>query len=1303
MSAKIVKLPKKQAVKKVLVESKSDYRSKCICNNLGKCFYCYREKMGLPLDTKTTFYPIDSAISSARAKKSDLFLNPKDPLPLLWQVVNSIRGRPEWLVQHCIDSANNCYTNLVPYFLSQFETLVDGTASNGSIWNVKFTNPYFLRPHRTEMGVSHPLYPIEAFNMGLSYVSQLYCDVVISRQAKGGDEPKITIHEKQYIGDVPVMLGSCHCNTLLETDMAKINECEMFHGGYFIINGKEKVLICQEKLAPNRVYVFSGADDVLTSEIRSVPLNCIKSQSMLSLIVKSNYVYIRMSAFTVDIPLFIFLRALGMPDDQACSSIVGVNYADRDDFDEDVAEIALPLETFLFYSIEESSSIKSRKMALEFLLNHIKSENEKKSANKKNQLAYIIRDVLLPHVGMTKYHLMEKAHFICMMARKLILTLLGFRIKDNRDSFANKRIDIPGTLMFGRIKAGFIILQNKIRKGLLNAIKEKEKKKVDILRFFNHIDFTKKVLSSYETGNWSDRGETFINVCQQMSRLSYISAYSDMRQVQIPTGGEGRLTNQRVLDPSQWGLMCLGETPEGENVGLHKRMALSCRFSLGNPVDPIIDIINNTKYFVPLNKCLKTEVTEETISQPPSVVSLQSSQSKMTTFNSEVWELYLDHRYYIKVYVNGKWIGVVPRVTTVEIDDEEYNEPTVHLFMAELKKYKYNGRLPFDASIYFNAYEYEIHVVVDSGRAQRPLLVVRNYEILLTEEIMAEIVKKYPPELVMSQLINRGYVEIVDKNEEEFALIAVTPENLNKKITTTVGDKVLTGSGYTHCEIHPALVLGISASTVVFADHDQAPRIIYQSAMGKQAMGIPCLNFRQRIGDNVLNVLCYPQKPIVQSRMLHMIKTQLNSIEKDDGTEYDGSGQQAIVAFACGAFNMEDAVIINASAVQYGLANSMMFKTKIVECRMGENFGNKGCKVNYIDDKGFPKIGTRLKNKDPCVGKYYEIGEDGDKSSKTKNKDQAKKVKDCSELIKSKEVSTICDVIKTVGKHEGIAVKTCNARIPECGDKGAAAHAQKGVISLMVSREDMPFTISGITPDIIMNPHSCPSRMTMGHVLEMILGKACALEGKIGDGTPFEEKDAVKIETEIGEILKRHGFQRQGEERLMDGCTGEMMRATIYIGICNYQRLKHMVKDKIHCRARGNIEILTHQPTEGRARDGGLRIGEMERDAIISHGLTAYLVERLSKLSDATPVKICPKCRIPFTNKSISIIDKIQVHKIEQIAREKGIEPQYTHLDRLCEICRICGSTMETVTMPFAFKLVVQELMAMGIKLSLDT
>lgn len=1291
---KIKNTSEKSTEKKV-----NSYRARCICQNSGKCFYCYREKMNLPIEDNVTAKKESKTAKNIIKKESpsDLFLNPKEILPLHWQVVNSLRGRPDWLVQHCIDSANYCIMHLIPNFLSQFETIIDGSASGGSVWNVKFTNPYFVRPHRTEMGVAHPLYPIDAFNMGLTYSSQLYCDIVISRQTKKGDEPKITIHEKHHIGDVPEMIGSCNCNTRYETDRAKISECEMLRGGYFIINGKEKVLICQEKLAPNRIYVFSGSDGILTAEIRSVPLSIVKAQSMLSLIIKSNQIYIRMSAFTVDIPLFIFLRALGMKDAQACSSIVGINYTDTEDMTEDVAEISAPIEAFIIRSIEETSAIKNQKMAIEFLMDHIKSENEKKSSSKKSQLVYIIKDVFLPHVGMTKNHMMEKAHFVCTMVRKLILTMLGFRSKDNRDSFANKRIDIPGTLMFGRIKASFLLLQNKIRKGLLNAIKEKERKNIDILRFFSQLDFTKKVMSAYETGKWSDRGENYSNVCQQMSRMSFISAISDLRQVQIPTGGEGRLTNQRVLDPSQWGLMCAGETPEGPSVGLHKKMALACRFSLGNQADAIIDIVNNMPRFIPITKCMKDNSTEEPASAPPSAVSMLSIQSNTSNINNEIWELYLDHRYYIKVYVNGKWIGVVARETTVEINGQEFNERTAHAFLLELKKYKQDGRLPYDASIFHNHYEYELHIVVDTGRAQRPLLVVKNNKVLLTSEKMAKIIAEYPPPQVMSELISQGYIEILDKNEEEFCLIALTPADLNKKFMTTISDKTLEGNyNYTHCEIHPSLILGVAASTVAFADHDQAPRIIYQSAMGKQAMGMPCLNFRQRIGDNLLNILHYPQKPIVQSRLLRMIKTSLNTVDKDDGQEYDGSGQQAIVAFLCDdSYNIEDAVIMNQSSVELGFANSDCYKTRIVECHDGETFGNKECKAKYIDEKGFPAVGTLLKNKDPFVGRYHEI------QNKTGD---SKKLKDSSECIKTKEFNRVCGVSRMTGKHDGIAVKTYSVRIPEIGDKFAAAHAQKGVIALLRRREDMPFTISGMVPDIIMNPNCVPSRMTMGHVLEMLLGKACAMEGKIGDGTAFESRDPRMVEKEIGDILKKNGYHRYGEERLIDGRTGEMMKATIFMGICNYQRLKHMVVDKVHARSQGNIEILTHQPTEGRSRDGGLRIGEMERDALISHGLSGYVLERLCTLSDATPVKICPNCKIPFTNKIIKTLDKLQIRQLEDEALKRGVEPDYRRIrEKICEICRICGSSMKTVTMPFAFKLVTQEVMAMGIKLNLDT
>jgi DNA-directed RNA polymerase II subunit RPB2 len=1227
------------------------------------------------------------ATTAAQASATpSFFLDKKATLPLNWQVVNAIRAQPEWLVKHHLDSFNHFVTHTIPNYLNQNEMVVDGTGNDMGVWVVKFTKPYFVKPYTIDE--STPLYPTEACNRGLNYSAQLFCDVITSYQSKRGGEPEITTVEKHYMGDIPVVVGSTLCNTVDESDRYKIGEDMLIRGGYFIINGKEKIIIGQEKLAPNRVYIFNTGT-YLTADVRSVPFNSFKSQSMVSVVYKSGLFYFKMGMFTCDIPVFLMLRALGLSDAESCSSIVGIDYEDNEEeLDGKSSELVRLIENIILPSVEDVQEVKDRLGATQYIISKIRVDTEKKSVNKMNQLRYIFNEMILPHVGMDPANMTEKAHYICLMIRRLCLVALNLREKDDRDSFANKRAEITGSLLFGRVKLAFTTIQNKIRKVLLTAIKEKDKKKIEVIHHFTHKEFSKKIQVGFDTGNWSDKGESYSNVCQQMSRLSYIAAISDLRQLHVPTSGDGRLVAQRTLHPTQWRLMCPAETPEGKQAGLHKKMALSCHFTLGNDPNLTIETIQSLPDFKPLSECYKDE-TEQQVCRP-------------------LYGLYLDHRYFVKVFVNYRLIGFVARVTEVN----QVVQPTAVEFVKELRSCKSDGRLPFDASVFYNYHDCEIHVLVDFGRIVSPVFVVKDNKLVLTEELMRDIVSKYPAHEVLHQLVRHGCIEYVDKNEEEYMLVAESVEELKnpKVVETSLGSGTIKlAKHYTHCEIHPALIFGAAASTVAFADHDQAPRITYQSSMGKQAMGVPMTNFLQRVCDNLLNVMCYPQKPLVQSRMLRMVKTRVNDIEHDDGEEIDGAGQAAIVAFVCKeAYNKEDACILNRGALDRGFANSLNYKTHRVECRKtsGESFGKETVKVDYIDEGGLPRLGKHLTDNDVMVGRYRTVQKDS-KASTAKaasqargpQKEEVEKV-DCSERLKTKETVVVSATHKVDGKHEGLAVRTHTVRYPRIGDKFAAAHAQKGVCGMIFNPEDMPFTPSGITPDILMNPHAFPSRMTFGHVLEMLLGKACAITGKYGNATPFE---AVSIE-DIGAVLKEHGYQKHGEERLIDGQTGEMMKATIFMGICNYQRLKHMVVDKFHSRSDGNIEILTHQPTEGRSRGGGLRTGEMERDCNIVHGMSAFLQERLCKLSDASPVKICPNCKVPFTNKKIDTLDRASVYAAEEEARAKGVAADYSNIKmRVYEVCKSCGSGVETVTMPFAFKLVTQEVMSMGISMMFDT
>jgi DNA-directed RNA polymerase subunit B len=588
------------------------------------------------------------------------------------------------------------------------------------------------------------------------------------------------------------------------------------------------------------------------------------------------------------------------------------------------------------------------------------------------------------------------------------------------------------------------------------------------------------------------------------------------------------------------------------------------------------------------------------------------------------------------VYVNGNLIGFHPDGSALS---------------ARLREKRRMNELNYEANVFFNERTNEVFISTDGGRVRKPYVVVEEGKSRLTPEVLNRVKSGA---LSWEHLVKMGVIEYLDAEEEENALIALREEEISPE--------------HTHFEILPSTIFGVTSSVLPYPEHNSAPRITMACSMAKQSLGLYAVNFNHRF-DTRSYVMYYPQKPLVSTDLYKSLKM-----------ENKAAGQNFVVAItAYKGYNMGDGTVVNRNSIDRGLGRAMMLKTYESEERLypgGQKdkievptpdvVGYRGEEAyKYLDEDGIIFPESQVKGKDVLVGKtspprfLEEISVFGVVEEKKR---------ESSLSLKSGERGCIDSVMVTEAPSGNrlVKIKVRSPKVPEVGDKFASRHGQKGVIGLLLKQEDMPFTETGIVPDLILNPHAIPSRMTAGHLLETLGGKASALEGNLMDGTAFSgntEEDYVKV-------LKENGFDEHGEEWLYDGITGQKMKVKLFIGPVYYQRLHHLVSNKMHVRSRGPVQLLTLQPTEGRAREGGLRFGEMERDCLIGYGASMVIRERLLEESDKTIQLVCNKC---------------------------GMFAYHDHVKNK-EVCPLCGSEdISPIEMSYAFKLLLGEIRSMFI------
>ena len=1114
-------------------------------------------------------------------------------------IIHSYFQQQNLFVKHQVSSYNEFIETILPIMISSSPLFpIHIKQNSGPIkWiDIYMKNIHIDIPHYTEKnGCRKILTPDKARLNNLTYSITVLVDVVIDMYMNNETtEKKTDVIPSVLLGKIPLVVKSKYCT--MKSDV--LSECKYEMGGYFIINGNEKVLITQERVVSNRIQLHQGIGKYsLCAEIRSCNEAICGPVKTTSIQITDkgdeSRIYITVPHVKKDIPLFILMKALGSLTDKECVDyVVGKS-----------SHLSKQMMNLLRASLEEASSITTEMEAITYIASNIYnySNNILVDDAKISYCKHILATEILPHVGIYR---INKLHFIGWMTHKLLRCKLGDIDISDRDNYQNKRVDTCGQLLSSlfhqclcRITKDIKAFVSKELSGGVLAISSNN------LSIITSNNIEKVIKSNYiesilkgalSTGNWGLKSNVSKQgVSQVLNRLTFMSQVSHLRRVSTPIDSSGKLIAPRKLHSTQWGYICPSETPEGHSIGVVKNLSMTAEIT--NYISPDMFMSHVQPYVIDHTK-------------------LEMSDYEM---------------YDIKVCVNGNWIG--------------YTD-TPEQLVQEFRLKRASGLIHPHISITWEYTSSEIHILSDSGRLIRPLLRVSSLSQITSGQFKGcqwdELV------IPIGNLVT--YIDYIDSHEID-----------NVILSNSYSDTL---TGKSHCEIHPSLILGAMASCIPFLNHNQSPRNTYQSAMGKQAVGIHCTNFNQRF-ETFSHTLHYPQKPLINTRMMKYMNC--NDLP---------SGINAIIAIATyTGYNQEDSVIINQGAIDRGLFTSTFYRTykddiqknnitgdEDIFCKPDETrlFLSKPCNYGNLQYDGLVEPNTYVTSDDIIIGKVIPLKGNQDYS-----------YRDGSTRVRPNEKGYVdANYVGINGEgYQFCKVKIRNTKKPEIGDKFSSRHGQKGTTGMIYQQEDMPFTEEGIVPDIIINPHAVPSRMTIAQLIECILGKACCELGNEGDGTGFNNT----VVNDIIKILQHCGHEGTGNEILYNGLTGEQMHTQIFMGPTYYQRLKHMSGDKIHSRASGPVVSMTRQPAEGRSSHGGLRFGEMERDCMISHGSAAMLKERLVDVSDKYEIYICNSC-----------------HTITS-----GNEHQHIYE---CKACKNYGDFTKS-HIPYSCKLLFQELMTMSI------
>lgn len=1127
--------------------------------------------------------------------------------------------RSSTLMSHHIGSYEYYTKFSIPKMIRQCNPIRVISKDHQHVHTIHLMNTRYSGPtKRLPNGYLTPLTPVVAMSERKTYQTDVIVDCMhriykFCPTTQAFQIQKCTQYLNVHFFSIPTMVNSTMCH-----HRHKLHQTRTY--GTFIINGYQKCLIAQETLKINFPYVTenrhrSGSKYMYRCQVRSAHADKMRSTSTLNIYITN--VYSSIPHIMVHIPFLSCEIPLTiifrLLGVDDCQHIIDLIMGSNK---LDHAFCRLVHHTIHRMMLHTDLT----NMDMTTLCKTI-GQRGCAEVNAKKRVSYfqhLLAHEFLPHCGIGNNQ--QKLFYFSFVVRKLLRVFQNKIPADSSNSYRNKRVQPTGILL------GLLTRQLLVKH--LKTVNVQLFKLVNITTatscpqpiflpdVINGNKITNGIRYAMSTGNWGIQKTmgTQTGVCQVVNSMNILSTLSHLRQVNTPLNRDGKMPDRRQLDLSHLGILCCAETPEGKSVGFLSNLAM------------LAQIRNHNS---------STYVRHVVIHMP---------HVHILADNTIPYESHV-------IFVNGKPCAYV-------------ENQHLQTFIQTYKTYRRSFNVPINSNICYHDMTSHITIDSDGNDCIRPVLCMKHFHHI--QNILRQYLTTL--HLLWTQLFIHGILEYVNKQEETSIVIAVDLPTYLQAPTE-----------YTHMEIDAAFTLfGTSAGCIPFSNKNQAPRNIYQSSMCKQATtGLP-YNFHEHFA-NKKCVLNYPQQPLVQTTTSQLV-----------GDARQPSGQAVVTAVQIlTGYNQEDAILVNEASLQRGLFSTTIYETfRSIEKNHGSDkeritkiadlstvIHPKPGSYTHIGDDGIAKIGSTVTCRDVLIQKHIDYSQ----VSKTDHAyNTSRHLKDKSTVFKRKEPSIVqqVQVSQTKDGLKSVAVRTSTLRTPEIGDKLSSRHGQKGIIGMTIPEVDMPFTQDGTKVDIIINCHSFPSRMTIGHLAETLLGKAAALDGRVMDGTPFRGKTM----DEVQDILHKNGFSKFGKEVMYSGTTGKRLTNPVFLGITYYQRLRHMVQDKIHARATGPRQNLIRQPREGRSRNGGLRVGEMERDSLISHGCSSILMDRLCHHSDVFETVVCKTCGF--------IADKA--------SKKKQID--ILHRRPYCFFCKSHDNIVH-VKLPYAMKVLWQELMACHIHL----